>query len=116
LALLLAAVGLYSVVTYSVTQRRNEFGIRMALGAPRGNVLGLVLRSTGVSVGGGAAAGLVLTLIFERVLAHWEAGAVTSYVSVVGAAVLLGLVALVASGIPARRAAAIEPMEALRCE
>jgi ABC-type antimicrobial peptide transport system permease subunit len=116
LALLLAAVGLYSVVSYSVVQRRNEFGIRMALGAPRSNVLELVLRSVLVSVGGGVGIGLLFSLIFEKALTHWEPGAVASYAPLVGAILLLSLVALVASGIPARRAAAIEPMEALRCE
>jgi predicted permease len=116
LALVLAAVGLYSVVSYSVVQRRNEFGIRMALGAPRSNVLELVLRSVLVSVGGGVGIGLLFSLIFEKALTHWEPGAVASYAPLVGAILLLSLVALVASGIPARRAAAIEPMEALRCE
>ena len=116
LALLLAAVGLYSVVSYTVAQRTNEFGIRMALGAPRGNVVELVLRSTVISVGTGVAAGLVLTLIFEKVLAHWDPGAVQSYVPLLGAILLLTLIALIASGIPARRAAEIDPMEALRCE
>jgi ABC-type antimicrobial peptide transport system permease subunit len=116
LALLLAAVGLYSVVSYTVAQRTNEFGIRMALGAARGHVMELVLRSTVISVGIGVTAGLVLTVIFQKLLAHWISAAAQSYVPLLGAILLLALVALIASGIPARRAAEIEPMEALRCE
>ena len=116
LALLLAAVGLYSVVSYTVVQRRNEFGIRMALGAPRGSVFELVLRSTLLSISSGVAVGLLLALIFEKALAHWQPGAALSYTPMLGAILLLALVALTASGIPARRAAAIEPMEALRYE
>ena len=61
MALILAAVGLYSVVSYTVVQRTNEFGIRLALGAKRSNVLGIVFRSTVMSVGVGILAGVVLT-------------------------------------------------------
>ena len=117
LALLLAAVGLYSVVSYTVAQRTNEFGIRMALGALRGNVLALVFRSLAVSVGGGIVFGAVLSLILRRVLAHvGQGGGARDGYALVLALVVLGLVALVASGVPARRATRIEPMEALRYE
>jgi len=116
LALMLAAVGLYSVVAYMVTQRTNEFGIRMALGAPRSNVLGLVVHSTIFSVGIGVAIGLVLTLALQRVLAHFAADSVPGFSAMLVAMIVLALVALVASGIPARRAVRIEPMEALRYE
>ena len=116
LALILAAVGLYSVVSYTVAQRTNEFGIRMALGALRGHVLGLVFRSTCVSVGVGIATGLALSLLLRKALIHW-AGVTTSdvWALVIAIAVLI-VVAFIASGIPARRAARIEPMEALRYE
>ena len=66
LALALASVGLYSVVAYTVVQRTNEFGIRIALGAKKGHVLGIVFRSTVVSVGVGMVAGVVLTLGAEQ--------------------------------------------------
>ena len=76
LALALAAVGLYSVVSYSVAQRTNEFGIRMALGAQRGHVLRIVFASTVTSVGGGIAAGLLLAVALNKVLGHWAEGSV----------------------------------------
>ena len=71
LALILAAVGLYSVVSYTVVQRTNEFGIRLALGAKRSNVLGIVFRSTVMSVGVGILAGVVLTVALNKVMASW---------------------------------------------
>ena len=116
LALILAAVGLYSVVSYTVAQRTNEFGIRMALGALRGHVLGLVFRSTGVSVGTGITAGLFLTLALRKALAHWASITTTDAWALLIAMAVLITVAIVASGIPARRASRIEPMEALRYE
>jgi len=116
LALVLTAVGLYSVVSYTVAQRTNEFGIRMALGALRGHVLGLVFRSTAVSVGGGVAVGVVLTVALHRVLARASSGSAEGFDALAVAVVVLGLVALAASGVPARRATRIEPMEALRYE
>jgi len=117
LALLLAAVGLYSVVSYTVAQRTNEFGIRMALGALRGNVLGLVLRSVAISVGSGMAMGAVLSLALHRVLAHVvQGGGARDGLALAIALVVLCVVALLASSVPARRATRIEPMEALRYE
>jgi len=74
LALCLAAVGLYSVVSYTVAQRTNEFGVRMALGAQRRDVLRMVFRSTIVSVGGGIVAGIVLSLAMKGVIAQWAQG------------------------------------------
>ena len=116
LALVLAAVGLYSVVAYSVAQRTNEFGIRMALGAQRAHVLQIVFRATIASVAGGVVAGLVLALALNRVLAHWAEGSSRDPFALLSATVLLGAVAVLACAIPARRASRIEPMEALRCE
>ncbi len=116
LALLLAAVGLYSVVTYTVAQRTNEFGIRMALGAQRSDVLGLVVRATVYSVGGGVAIGLLLTIALQKTLAHFSPESAPGWSPLAAAVCLLAVVALVASGIPARRATRIEPMEALRYE
>jgi putative ABC transport system permease protein len=117
LALLLAAVGLYSVVSYTVAQRTNEFGIRMALGAMRVHVLRLVFRSAALSVGIGVGLGMVLSLALRQVLAHLvERGDVAGSSSLLVAVLILGLVAVVASGIPAARATHIEPLEALRYE
>jgi ABC-type antimicrobial peptide transport system permease subunit len=116
LALLLAAVGLYSVVAYTVAQRTNEFGIRMALGAPRSNVLGLVVRAIVISVGCGAAIGLVLSIALQKTLAHFSPQSVEGLTPLLAAILILAAVALIASGIPARRATRIEPMEALRYE
>jgi putative ABC transport system permease protein len=114
LGLVLAAVGLYSVVSYTVAQRTSEFGIRMALGAPRAHVLRIVFESTVLSVGCGMAAGLVLTLSLQRLLAHWAEGSSRDPLVVVAAALLLSLVAVVACAVPARRASRVDPALALR--
>jgi predicted permease len=116
LALALAAVGLYSVVSYSVEQRTNEFGIRMALGAQRGHVLRIVFASTVVSVGGGILAGLALTLALNKVLARWAEGSSRDPLILLVATLLLGLVAAIACALPARRASEVDPMTALRYE
>jgi predicted permease len=114
LGLALAAVGLYSVVSYTVAQRTGEFGIRMALGAPRRHVLRIVFESTVLSVGIGMAAGLVLTLSLQRVLAHWAEGSSRDPLVVLAAALLLSVVAVVACLVPARRASRVDPVTALR--
>ncbi len=116
LALALAAVGLYSVVAYTVAQRTNEFGIRIALGAKRGHVLGIVFRSTVVSVGLGLVAGVVLTLALNKVMAAWAAESSRDPLLLFGATFALSLVATVACMIPAWRAAAVDPMKAIRYE
>jgi len=116
LALLLAAVGLYSVVSYTVSQRTNEFGIRMALGAPRSSVLELVARSAVISVGIGVAIGILLTLLLQKGLAHWASATNQTLTPLLFAVAILASVVIIASGIPARRATQVEPMEALRYE
>ncbi len=116
LALALAAVGLYSVVAYSVAQRTNEFGIRIALGARSGHVLKIAFSSAFVSVGGGIAVGLVLTLALNKVLARWAEGSSRDPMLLLAATAVLGLVAIVACTAPARRAVAVDPMTALRYE
>ena len=116
LALILAAVGLYSVVSYTVAQRTNEFGIRMALGAQRGDVLRMVFRSTAASVGGGIVAGVVLSLALNRVITSWAQGnSLTTWVLLLVSA-LLAVVAAMACLFPARHASSIDPMKALRYE
>jgi ABC-type antimicrobial peptide transport system permease subunit len=116
-ALVLAAVGLYGVTAYNVAQRTNEIGIRMALGADRSKVLGLVLRSAFKRVVIGLVIGLPLAVGAGRLIAAqlygvqaWDPLALSV------AAGSLALCALVAALIPARRAATISPMSALRTE
>ena len=116
LGLALAAVGLYSVVSYSVAQRTNEFGIRVALGAQRGHVLRIVFSSMVASVGGGIVAGVVLTLALNKVLARWAEGSSRDPVILLAVTLLLTMVAALASAVPARRASAVDPMAALRTE
>jgi ABC-type antimicrobial peptide transport system permease subunit len=116
LALVLAAIGLYSVVSYTVAQRTNEFGIRMALGAPRGHVLGLVYSSILVSVGSGIMVGIALSLGLNSVLARWADGSTRDPLMLLEGTVLLGLVSVVAGALPARKATTVDPMTALRRE
>lgn len=115
LALLLAAVGLYGVLAYSVAQRTQEIGIRMALGARARDVLGMVLRQGFMAVALGVAIGIAGTLVLTRAMASLLFG-VRAHDPITFAAVTLALVcvALLASYLPARRAASIEPMVALR--
>ena len=116
LALALAAMGLYSVVSYTVVQRTNEFGIRIALGAQRGHVLRIVFRSMVISVGSGILAGLVLTLALNKVLATWAAESSRDPLLLLAAAFALAATAALACTLPARRAAALDPMKAIRYE
>jgi ABC-type antimicrobial peptide transport system permease subunit len=116
LALILAGVGLYSVVSYSVGQRTNEFGIRMALGAQRHHVLKIVFASAGISVGLGIVAGLGLSFALNRVIAQWVENASTSPLILLAACFLLLAVGAFACLVPATRASAVDPMYALRCE
>ena len=116
LALALASVGLYSVVAYTVVQRTNEFGIRIALGANKGHVLGIVFRSTVASVGAGIVAGIVLTLALNKVMASWAAESSRDPLLLLGATLVLSLVATLACMIPAWRAAGVNPMTAIRYE
>jgi predicted permease len=116
LALALAATGLYSVVSFSVEQRTNEFGIRMALGAQRKDVLRVVFDSAVVSVGGGLAGGVVLTLALNSVLARWAEGSSRDILVLLSATALLSFVAALACAAPAHRASTADPMTALRYE
>jgi predicted permease len=117
LALLLAAIGTYGVMSYSVSQRTQEIGIRMALGAQRGNVLRLILSNGMAMVVAGIAIGLGASVFFTRSVRTLLYG-IGSFdaVSFLAAAGLLILVALVACWIPARRAMGVDPIIALRYE
>ena len=116
LALALAGVGLYSVVSYSVVQRTGEFGIRMALGAQRADVLRIVVWSAGTSVVIGLASGLALSFGLGRVITRWVQNGVHDPWTVLGVSLLVIVVAGLACLIPALRALAVDPMAALRCE
>jgi ABC-type antimicrobial peptide transport system permease subunit len=109
-------VGLYSVVSYTVAQRTNEFGIRMALGAQPSGVLRLVFGSTTVSVGTGLATGVLLSVILSKVLARWLEASAGSPVILVVVTLLLICVSTLAAFFPARRASSLAPMDALRHE
>ena len=116
LALLLAATGLYSVVSFSVTQRTQEVGLRMALGAPRANILRLVISSTALMLAAGIVVGLVLSVALSRVVGQWAGGTPRDPLTLLGAALILMLVSAIACIGPAWRAASVDPMVALRYE
>jgi predicted permease len=114
LALALAAVGLYSVVSYGVATRTNEFGIRMALGAKGVDVLRLVFSSAARNVGGGVAVGVILSIAFDKLATRWVTESSRDPILLAIATLLLAGAAALACFIPARRAASVDPMEALR--
>ena len=116
LALAPAAIGLFSVVSYGVAQRTNEFGIRMALGATRGQVLQLVFTSSARNVIGGVACGLLLSFMLSGVLSKWAEGSSHNPLVFAAVTMLLVLTAALAALIPARRASSVDPMDALRYE
>jgi predicted permease len=117
LGLVLAAVGLYGVMAYSVEQRTSEIGVRMALGADRARVVRMVLREAFLQIGIGLGLGIPLAIVAGRLMtgqlfgvSPWDPWMLSV------ATLLLGAAALVASWIPATRAASVEPMVALRTE
>jgi ABC-type antimicrobial peptide transport system permease subunit len=117
IALLLACVGIYSVVAYSVAQRRQEIGVRMALGANRADFLRLIVHEGARLLLLGAALGLAASLALTQLLKSLLFGiGPRDPVTLVAVALLLGLVALAATLIPARAAMQVDPVEALRCE
>jgi putative ABC transport system permease protein len=117
LALLLAVVGIYSVMSYSVSRRTNEIGIRVALGASRGDVLLLVARQAMLLALIGSAIGIAGALSLSRLMASQLYGVQpTDPITFISVAALLMIVSLAASYLPARRAMRVEPMAALRYE
>ena len=117
IALLLAALGIYAVLSFAVTQRTREIGVRIALGARFGDVLSMVLASGSRLFAAGAAIGLLAAVFLSRLMSHLlfevSPGDIVSYASVV---IVFGVIALLACYIPARRAAKVDPMVALRDE
>jgi predicted lysophospholipase L1 biosynthesis ABC-type transport system permease subunit len=116
-ALALASIGLYGIVSYSVSQRSREVGIRMSLGADGGSVVGMLLGSGLKLVGVGAAAGILASFAATPVLASLLFGfRPTDVVSFVGMPLLLIAIATLSAYIPARRASRVDPVRALRAE
>jgi putative ABC transport system permease protein len=117
LGLVLAVVGVYGVVSYSTSQRTHEIGIRMALGAGRGNILKMILRQGFVVVGAGLVAGLLTAIAVSRLVGQFLVGvSATDPLTYAGITVILVLAALVACYLPARRGTRVDPMVALRHE
>jgi predicted permease len=117
LALLLAAISIYGVVAYSVSQRTREIGVRVALGAERKDVLGLVLRQGGLLTGVGCAIGVLLAMPMPRVFSNILNGIdAEGPIVAISVAFIVAIVALLACYIPARRAMRVDPMVALRYE
>jgi len=117
LGLVLAAIGIYSVISYGVAQRMHEIGVRMALGAKRADVLVIVLRMVAKVSAIGLAIGLVGSVALERIV-RFQVFAATSFdaVALAGVVVVLSIVALLAAWLPATRAARLNPVAALRHE
>lgn len=117
IALALAAMGVYGVMAYVVSQRTQEFGVRMALGADAGDLLALVLREGVTLAVAGLAIGLVLAVAVTRLMAGFLIGiSPFDLVTFIGVPVTLGMVTLLACWLPARRATKVDPMTALRAE
>ena len=117
LALFLAALGLYGVLAYSVTQRTREIGIRIALGSPRGAIFHLIVRHGMIMVALGIAIGLTLALASGPLFRHFVYGvAPHDPLTLGGASLVLGGIAILACWVPARRAAGVDPIVALRHE
>ncbi|HET9744053.1 MAG TPA: ABC transporter permease [Terriglobales bacterium] len=117
LALLLASVGLYGIMAYSVTRRTREIGIRVALGADRRSLRAMVLRESMLLVGCGVVIGIPLAIGLSRLIHSllWNVQPFDPQ-TLIGVALLMGVLAIAATSIPARRATRVDPLEALRCE
>ena len=115
-ALMLAVVGLYSVVSYSVSCRFKEFGIRMALGAGRGRIVNAAVQPAVLAIVAGLFAGLTLSVGLNKVVAQWSIGNLNDPVVLVAVSLVLFVVTMMSAAIPANRAASIQPADALRID
>ena len=115
-ALMLAVVGLYSVVSYSVSCRFKEFGIRMALGAGRGRIVHAAVQPAVLAIVAGLFAGLALSVGLDKVVAQWSIGNLNDPVMLVAVSLVLLVVTMMSAAIPANRAASIQPADALRTD
>jgi ABC-type antimicrobial peptide transport system permease subunit len=117
LALVLAAIGLYGVMSYNVAQRTNEIGVRLALGAQKQNVLWIILREALLLLSAGIVLGLPLSLAAARIIRGQLFGLkADDPLTYAAALVVVGSVVIIFAWLPARRAAAINPVDALRYE
>jgi hypothetical protein len=116
LALMLAVVGLYSVVSYSVSCRFKEFGIRMALGAGRGRIVRAAVQPAVLAIVAGLVAGLALSVGLNKAVAQWSIGNLNDPVVLVAVSLVLFVAAVISAAIPANRAASIQPSDALRTD
>jgi len=115
-ALMLAVVGLYSVVSYSVSCRFKEFGIRLALGAGRGRIVNAAVQPAVLAIVAGLFAGLALSVGLHKVVAQWSIGNLNDPVVLVAVSLVLFVVTMMSAAIPANRAASIQPVDALRID
>jgi predicted permease len=115
-ALMLAVVGLYSVVSYSVSCRFKEFGIRIALGADRGRIVNAAVRPAVLAIVAGLFAGLALSVGLNKVVAQWSIGNLNDPIVLVAVSLVLLVVTMMSAAIPAHRAASIPPTDALRTD
>ena len=115
-ALMLAVVGLYSVVSYSVSCRFKEFSIRLALGADRGRIVNAAIQPVVLAIVAGLFAGLALSVGLNKVVAQWSIGNLNDPLVLVAVSVVLFVVTMMSAAIPANRAASIQPVDALRTD
>ncbi len=115
-ALMLAIVGLYSVVSYSVSCRFKEFGILMALGAGRGRIVNAAVQPAVLAIVAGLFGGLALSVRLNKVVAQWSIGNLNDPVVLVAVSLVLFVAAMMSAAIPANRAASIQPVDALRTD
>jgi putative ABC transport system permease protein len=113
-ALMIAAVGLYSVVSYSVLCRFKEFGIRIALGAGRRRIVNTAVRSAILAIASGLFVGLALSVGLNKIVAQWSIGNLNDPIVVIAVSLVLSVVTMMSAAIPANRAASIQPADALR--
>jgi ABC-type antimicrobial peptide transport system permease subunit len=115
-ALMLGVVGLYSVVSYSVSCRFKEFAIRLALGAGRARIVRIAVQRAVLAVVAGLFAGLALSVGLNTVVARWSVGNLNDPVVLVAVSVVLFAATMMSAAIPANRAASIQPPDALRID